>query len=83
MVAFGPLYGFLFVWSFVIIIIPASFVIILTCLSQRITIFPTLVIFQALSALTFADYILKPIYDTCDAPLSVRLLLGATSISNV
>lgn len=60
MVSFGNLPGFLFIWTFIIIMIPASF---------------------ALTALTFADYVLQPFYLTCDPPLSARLLLGAASIS--
>ena len=61
MISFGNLYGFLFIWTFIIVMIPASF---------------------ALSALTFADYVLQPFYLTCEPPLSARLLLGAASISN-
>lgn len=59
MVSFGNVSGFLFIWTFIIIIIPASF---------------------ALTALTFADYVLKPFYLTCDAPLSARLLLAASAL---
>jgi solute carrier family 7 (L-type amino acid transporter), member 5 len=58
-VAFGPLPAFLFVWSFMIILVPSS------C---------------ALSAIIFADYILKPLYVGCDPPAEVRLLLAACSI---
>ena len=60
MISFGNLYGFLFIWTFIIVMIPASF---------------------ALSALTFADYVLQPFYLTCEPPLSARLLLGAAAIS--
>jgi amino acid transporter len=56
---FGDLYGFLFIWTFIIIIIPASF---------------------ALTALTFADYVLQPVFTSCEAPLEARLLLAASAI---
>ena len=62
MISFGNLYGFLFIWTFIIVMIPASF---------------------ALSALTFADYVLQPFYLTCEPPLSARLLLGAAAIGNL
>ena len=59
MVAFGNLPGFLFIWTFITIIIPASF---------------------ALTALTFADYLLKPFYLDCDAPLNARILIAAAAL---
>jgi len=59
MAAFGSLYGFLFVWSQLIIIIPTA---------------------NAVAALTFADYILQPIYNTCQAPLLVRTLIAASAV---
>ncbi|CAF0717306.1 unnamed protein product [Brachionus calyciflorus] len=59
MVAFGKLSGFLFIWTFIIIILPATF---------------------ALTALSFADYVLKPVYDDCEIPKNARLLLAAASI---
>lgn len=62
MVSFGNLFGFLFIWTFIIIIIPASF---------------------ALTALTFADYVLQPIYPSCEPPLTARLLLAASSIRKI
>lgn len=59
MVAFGKLPGFLFIWTFIIIILPATF---------------------ALTALTFADYALQPIYTNCYPPTSARILLAATAM---
>lgn len=59
MTAFGSLYGFLFVWSQLIIIIPTA---------------------NAVAALTFADYILQPIYPSCDAPLASRTLIAACAV---
>lgn len=59
MTAFGSLYGFLFVWSQLIIIIPTA---------------------NAVAALTFADYILQPIYPSCDAPLVSRTLIAACAV---
>lgn len=59
MAAFGNLYGFLFVWSQLIIIIPTA---------------------NAVSALTFADYILQPFYSTCKAPLITRTLLAVSAV---
>ena len=61
MLAFGNIYGFLFIWTFIIIILPASF---------------------ALTALTFADYSLQPLYPSCEPPLTARLLLAAAALSN-
>lgn len=60
MVSFGKLSGFLFIWTFIMIILPASF---------------------ALTAITFADYVLQPFYPDCLPPKSARLLLAAASIS--
>lgn len=62
MVSFGKLSGFLFIWTFIMIILPASF---------------------ALTALTFANYILQPIYPDCDPPKSARLLFAAASICKI
>ena len=59
MAAFGPISGFLFVWSQLIIIIPTA---------------------NAVSALTFADYILQPIYQTCEAPYVPRVLIAASAV---
>jgi L-type amino acid transporter 5 len=59
MAAFGPLSGFLFVWSQLIIIIPTA---------------------NAVAALTFADYILQPIYSTCEPPYSARVLIAAAAV---
>lgn len=59
MTAFGSLYGFLFVWSQLVIIIPTA---------------------NAVAALTFADYILQPIYDSCEAPNTARILLAASAV---
>lgn len=56
--AFGSLPAFLFVWSFSVIVVPASF---------------------ALTALTFAEYALKPFYD-CETPYKARLCLAALAI---
>lgn len=60
--AFGDLASFLFIWSFVIIVIPASF---------------------ALTALTFADYALKPLYMDCDPPYHARLAFAALAIITI
>lgn len=62
MAAFGSLYGFLFVWSQLIIIIPTA---------------------NAVAALTFADYILQPIYNTCQAPLISRTLIAASAVCKI
>lgn len=59
MSAFGGLYGFLFVWSQLIIIIPTA---------------------NAVAALTFADYILQPVYNTCQAPFISRTLVAASAV---
>ena len=59
MAAFGPLTGFLFVWSQLIIITPTG---------------------NAVAALTFADYILQPIYQTCGAPSLLRILVAASAV---
>jgi len=59
MAAFGPISGFLFVWSQLIIIIPTA---------------------NAVAALTFADYILQPIYQTCEAPYVPRVLIAASAV---
>lgn len=59
MAAFGSLYGFLFVWSQLIIIIPTA---------------------NAVAALTFADYILQPVFSTCQAPLLTRTLVAASAV---
>ena len=59
MAAFGPVSGFLFVWSQLIIIIPTA---------------------NAVAALTFADYILQPIFDTCEAPYAPRVLIAAAAV---
>jgi L-type amino acid transporter 5 len=45
--------------------------------SQLIILIPTV---NAVSALTFADYILQPIYQTCEAPYVSRVLLAACAI---
>jgi len=60
MEAFGSVYGFLFVWAQLVIIIPTA---------------------NAVAALTFADYILYPIYDTCRSPLSARVLIAASAVA--
>lgn len=59
MAAFGGLYGFLFVWAQLIIIIPTA---------------------NAVAALTFADYILQPIFPTCETPFTPRLLIAASAV---
>jgi amino acid transporter len=59
MAAFGSLYGFLFVWAQLVIVIPTA---------------------NAVAALTFADYILQPIYDTCSAPIHARILIAASAV---
>lgn len=59
MVAFGKLPGFLFIWTFIVIILPATF---------------------ALTALTFADYALQPVYTDCYPPTSARILLAAIAM---
>ncbi|RNA43418.1 Y+L amino acid transporter 2 [Brachionus plicatilis] len=59
MVAFGKLPGFLFIWTFIIIILPATF---------------------ALTALTFSDYALQPVYINCSPPASARILLAAVAM---
>ncbi len=58
--AFGDLFAFLFVWAFLIIIVPTSF---------------------ALTALTFADYVLQPFFVSCTPPYYARIFLAALSIS--
>jgi len=60
--AFGDLAAFLFVWSFVVIVIPASF---------------------ALTALTFADYALQPLYLTCVPPYYARLCIAALALVTI
>lgn len=45
--------------------------------SQLIIIIPTA---NAVAALTFADYILQPIYSTCETPFVPRLLIAACSV---
>ncbi|CAF1019586.1 unnamed protein product [Brachionus calyciflorus] len=59
MAAFGSLYGFLFVWSQLIIIIPTA---------------------NAVAALTFADYLLQPIFPDCEAPQISRILIAASAV---
>jgi L-type amino acid transporter 5 len=59
MAAFGSLYGFLFVWAQLVIVIPTA---------------------NAVAALTFADYILQPIYSTCKAPFIARVLIAASGV---
>ena len=59
MAAFGSFYGFLFVWTNLIIIIPAS---------------------NAVAALTFADYVLQPIFPNCDTPNTSRILIASSAI---
>lgn len=59
MAAFGPISGFLFVWSQLIIIIPTA---------------------NAVAALTFADYILQPIFQTCEAPYLPRVLIAGSAV---
>lgn len=60
--AFGDLASFLFIWTFLTIVIPASF---------------------ALTALTFADYALKPLYLTCEPPYYARLIIAALSLITI
>ena len=57
--AFGGLWGFLFVWAQLIIIIPTA---------------------NAVAALTFADYMLQPIFSTCDPPNTARIMLAASAV---
>ncbi len=45
--------------------------------SQLVLIIPTA---NAVAALTFADYILQPIYTTCESPKIARLLIGASAV---
>ena len=45
--------------------------------SQLIIIIPTA---NAVAALTFADYILQPVYSTCETPFIPRLLIAACSV---
>ena len=45
--------------------------------SQLIIIIPTA---NAVAALTFADYILQPIYSSCSSPFAPRLLIAASSV---
>jgi solute carrier family 7 (L-type amino acid transporter), member 5 len=45
--------------------------------AQLILIIPTA---NAVAALTFADYILKPVYTTCETPLIPRVLLAACAV---
>ena len=45
--------------------------------SQLIIITPT---GNAVAALTFADYILQPIYQTCGAPSLLRILVAASAV---
>jgi L-type amino acid transporter 5 len=45
--------------------------------SQLVLIIPTA---NAIAALTFADYILQPIYTTCSPPYASRLLIGACAV---
>ena len=59
MTAFGQIYGFLYVWAQLIILIPTV---------------------NAVAALTFADYILQPIYQTCEAPYVPRVLIAASAV---
>jgi L-type amino acid transporter 5 len=59
MAAFGSVYGFLFVWSQLVIIIPTA---------------------NAVAALTFADYILQPVFSTCEVPSTARTLIAATAV---
>lgn len=60
--AFGDLFAFLFVWAFLIIIVPTSF---------------------ALTALTFADYVLQPFYVSCAPPYYARIFLAVLSIITI
>lgn len=62
MVAFGKLPGFLFIWTFIIIVLPATF---------------------ALTALTFSDYALQPIFTNCSPPTSARIALAAVAMCNL
>jgi len=57
--AFGPLPAFLYLWSALIVIMPAG---------------------NAITALTFANYVLEPFYAECSPPDSAVRLLAATLI---
>jgi len=57
--AFGPLPAFLYLWSALIIIMPAG---------------------NAITALTFSNYVLEPFYPECSPPDSAIKLLAATLI---
>ena len=73
--AFGPLPSFLYLWSALLVIMPTG-----SCLLRKSEKYKPNCLGNAITALTFANYVLEPFYPECSPPSDAVRIIAAMLI---